>query len=108
MESIGKTVVHGLFGKGRITRMDDTHVKVEFENKSVGEKLFVFPDAFARYITFEDEMLQSEAEKLFDERKRLADEAALTAEWEIAAAAEAKKKKAVAAAARRRATKKNT
>lgn len=41
----GDSVNHKTFGIGRITKLDPKHIRVRF---SMGEKLFIFPDAFIK------------------------------------------------------------
>lgn len=42
---VGNEVLHHIFGSGKITQIDKEkhHIRVKFE---MGEKLFLFPDAF--------------------------------------------------------------
>lgn len=62
-------VKHILFGNGRVISQDDKHIRVAFENEAVGEKSFVYPDAFAKFLSCEDEEEQSKLVSLINERK---------------------------------------
>lgn len=59
---VGKVVLHKAFGRGIISSADARYFTVDFENKAIGEKTFIFPDAFRNLISFEDTQLQSGAE----------------------------------------------
>lgn len=67
---IGQQVVHALFGRGRICSADARYFTVNFEENGIGEKTFVFPDAFRTLISFEDAALQSGAEAAATDAER--------------------------------------
>lgn len=69
-------VKHILFGSGRVVSQDDKHIRVTFENAAIGEKSFVYPDAFAKFLTYEDEKDQTDVLALIEERKAADGEAA--------------------------------
>lgn len=104
----GCIVKHIIWGQGRILSKNEKYIKVLFDDPDIGERTFVYPGAFSKYITYEDEKCQAEVE---EELKRLrredaAQAAALERERAAAAAAAAghehekslliKKKKAMA------------
>lgn len=51
MDLVNKEVIHDTFGKGNVVNYSDSYIKINFES---GEKRFVFPDIFGKYITFID------------------------------------------------------
>ncbi|MBO4897048.1 MAG: hypothetical protein J5590_01965 [Clostridia bacterium] len=63
-------VTHITFGKGKVTEEGDTYIKVAFTKKSIGEKAFVYPDAFANFLTYDDKELQKEVNKKLAAKKR--------------------------------------
>ena len=52
MDLVNKKVTHKIFGKGRIIKYDDSYVDIDFP---AGNKKFVFPDAFGKYLTVIDQ-----------------------------------------------------
>lgn len=60
-EVVGKRVVHKIFGRGNIVLADTRYFTVQFENLAVGEKKFLFPQAFDSILVFEDGDLQAGA-----------------------------------------------
>lgn len=99
-------VKHVIWGRGRIESKDGRYIKVLFDNPEIGEKTFVYPSAFAKYITYEDKDCQAKVEEEIREISREAEEKAVNAERARIAAAIAaqekeknllsKKKKAIA------------
>lgn len=57
-EYIGKKVSHKMFGEGIISEFDGSYVEVDFSGII---KKFVYPAAFEKFLTFEDEGLQATA-----------------------------------------------
>lgn len=51
MDLLNKEVMHKSFGKGNVIKFDDLYIEINFES---GDKQFVFPDAFKKYISFVD------------------------------------------------------
>ena len=60
MENI--TVHHSTYGRGQIILQSEKTLRVHFEAEGIGEKSFVYPDAFAVYLRYEDSGLQREIE----------------------------------------------
>ncbi|WFA10060.1 hypothetical protein [Tissierella sp. Yu-01] len=52
MDLKNKIVMHKVFGEGKIVSFSDDYISIEF---SVGEKRFLFPDAFKRFIKFKED-----------------------------------------------------
>ena len=50
-------VLHGTFGKGIILSKNDKYITVEFENC---RKVFVYPDAFEKFLTLADGSISDE------------------------------------------------
>ena len=63
-ELVDKQVTHIKFGQGKITSLHDRTVKVAFDGES-GEKAFVFPGAFGRFLKISDPKLQQRMNELF-------------------------------------------
>ena len=105
MENI--TVHHSTYGRGQIIMQSEKMLRVHFEAEGVGDKSFVYPDAFTGYLRYEDSGLQSEIEAHLESIR--AEKAAQAAEREaerIRALEEAKKQQKELAAARKKTAKK--
>ncbi len=101
-------VHHRTYGRGQIVAQNEKTLRVRFENDGIGEKSFVWPDAFEVYLRYEDSIRQRKIEPDMEESRRK--EAAAAAEREserLRALAEAKKQQKVLAAARKKAVRKN-
>lgn len=63
-------VTHIIWGHGRIIFKDEKYVKVMFDDHAVGEKTFVYPDAFSKYIKYEDKecqrIIEGEIKAIYD------------------------------------------
>ena len=76
MDLLNKEVYHSVFGKGIITKLQDSIILIDF--KTYGEKKFIYPDAFENYLKLCDsdvahevaDVLTSRDEKI-EEEKRL-------------------------------------
>ena len=55
-------VNHIVWGQGKIQSLNERYIKVLFDNPEVGEKTFVYPDAFSKYIRYEDKEYQEQVE----------------------------------------------
>ena len=72
----GAKVQHATFGSGVIVSQENGYVKVCFE-APYGEKLFVYPDSFAGFLSMEDgEKIASVRAALEDKKCRLAEDSA--------------------------------
>ncbi|NLJ79575.1 MAG: malate synthase [Firmicutes bacterium] len=69
MDLLHKQVEHKSFGRGSVVECDDSYVTVRFP---LGEKRFVFPDAFGTHLLLTDEKIASKVEGVKEktERKR--------------------------------------
>lgn len=61
-----QTVLHKLFGRGSAECIDGAYLSVRF---ACGEKRFVFPDAFAQFLRFEDAQTQAEVEEMIESQR---------------------------------------
>lgn len=74
-----KQVKHKSFGTGIVVDSSDSYIEIEFPT---GKKKFVFPDAFANYLTLVDEevgdivdeMVEEKAQELLEEEEKLNEE----------------------------------
>lgn len=66
MQLIGQTIKHGIFGKGIVTDWNDASITICF---STGEKKFIYPDAFSKFLHLKNDALQREVQKLLDKRE---------------------------------------
>ena len=61
-------VVHRLFGRGIVKETEGRTISVLFEKDGIGEKKFLYPDAFRQFLRFEEEeftsLLESELEAM--------------------------------------------
>ncbi|MGR6836618.1 hypothetical protein [Syntrophomonas erecta] len=67
MNLVNKQVMHKNFGKGKVVKYNDSYIKIDFPS---GNKEFVFPDAFEKYLTFTDQRAANVIEKIVQKRKR--------------------------------------
>lgn len=70
-------ITHTIFGKGTVLSIEDNYMKVLFDNSKYGEKVFVYPNSFEHFLSFDNSTLQeqtSEALKL--KQKKAQDEKA--------------------------------
>lgn len=68
-------VTHIIWGAGDVVSIDGRYIHVDFEGE-IGCRMFVYPDAFERYLKYEDAELQSEVTakleaRRLDEQKKL-------------------------------------
>jgi hypothetical protein len=61
-----QTVLHKVFGRGSAECIDGAYLSVRF---ACGEKRFVFPDAFAQFLRFEDGQAQEEVEEMLENQR---------------------------------------
>lgn len=61
-----QTVLHKIFGRGSAECIDGAYLSVRFP---CGEKRFVFPDAFAQFLRFEDAQAQAEVEEMIESQR---------------------------------------
>jgi hypothetical protein len=104
MENI--TVHHSTYGRGQIILQSEKTLRVHFEAEGIGDKSFVYPDAFACYLRYEDSGLQREIEAHLEAIR--AEKAAQAAEREaerIRALEKAKKQQKELASARKKTAK---
>ncbi len=99
-----KSIVnHNLFGKGTVVFLNEKCIRIQFENEEVGEKAFVYPDAFIKFLVYEDSNLQKEItetirarrQKEEDEIEAIAKEKAIAEERSRALSLAKPKRKAV-------------
>ncbi|WP_367942775.1 hypothetical protein [Enterocloster citroniae] len=57
---LNETVRHIKYGLGKVAEVDQNHIWVSFSGEA-GTKLFLYPDAFERFLSFEFQGLQEEA-----------------------------------------------
>ncbi len=63
MDLINKQVVHKSFGKGSIVDCNDDYVVVQFKS---GNKDFVYPDAFEKYLSLVDKKAADSVDKILE------------------------------------------
>lgn len=66
MQLIGQPIKHGTFGKGIVTDWNDTTITICFP---VGEKKFIYPDAFSKFLTLKNDAMQKQIQGLLNERE---------------------------------------
>jgi hypothetical protein len=66
MNLADKQVIHKTFGKGSVVKYSDSYIKIGFPS---GNKEFIFPDAFEKYLTFIDQKAANLVEKMLKERR---------------------------------------
>ena len=106
MESI--FVHHRLYGRGYIVAQSEKTLCVRFEREEIGEKSFLWPDAFERHLRYEDSDRQKEMDiRLTETHRAEAVASAAREESRLRMILEAKQRKKALAAARRKAVRKN-
>ena len=66
MQLIGQPIKHGTFGKGIVTGWNDTTITICF---SSGEKKFLYPDAFSKFLYLKNDAMQREIQALLHKRE---------------------------------------
>lgn len=64
MQLIGQAVRHNIFGKGIVTECSNSRITISF---SAGEKKFIYPDAFIKFLTLKNRTMQMKVQNLLDE-----------------------------------------
>ena len=72
MELVGQNVKHVSYGPGVIVQQKDRFVYVDFDK--AGQKRFAYPDAFSRFLTFEDASHQDQANVQFEKHEAVQQE----------------------------------
>jgi hypothetical protein len=70
---INEHVEHIKFGEGLIICEEHGKITVEFPSQT-GKKLFQYPDAFERYLKFDDSSLQAESLLILQDKKNQEEE----------------------------------
>lgn len=65
---LNEVVSHVKFGRGTVVKNQENHIVVAFDN-SGEEKVFRYPDAFERFLAFQNQSLQQEAQAKLLEQK---------------------------------------
>lgn len=65
MEFVGKKVVHIAWGEGTITSVNGNYLSIAF---GVETKMFVYPDAFEKFLCTEDSELRYDVQRLITEK----------------------------------------
>lgn len=66
MQLIGQPIKHGTFGKGIVTGWNETTITICF---SAGEKKFLYPDAFSKFLYLKNTAMQREIQALLHKRE---------------------------------------
>ena len=64
---VGVVVTHRALGKGKITRVHEDRIDIQFEH---AERTFVFPDAFVNYLETEDSKLSEAIQQGLDTQQK--------------------------------------
>lgn len=64
---VGVVVTHRALGKGKITRVHEDRIDIQFEH---AERTFVFPDAFVDYLETEDSKLSEAIQQGLDTQQK--------------------------------------
>ena len=97
-------VYHIRFGRGAVCAQDGKTVRVRFDDAGVGEKSFVYPDAFGAYLRFDDAARQRDVQTQLEAEREADRQAAEERAAQRAAAIESIREEARAAAAEKRKT----
>jgi hypothetical protein len=66
MQLIGQPIKHNKFGRGIVTDWKDTIITVCFD---MGEKKFIYPDAFANFLILKNEAIQKQILEILEARE---------------------------------------
>lgn len=67
MSIVGKRVKHKTYGVGIIAEQEEKYIHVEF---TLNKKQFIYPDAFEKFLCFEDVNLQNIVQEKIEEKKK--------------------------------------
>ncbi len=79
MNLINKQVIHKSFGKGSVVKHSDSRIEVNFKS---GNKKFLFPDAFGRFLTLTDPNAADSIKHMLQKKQNRLREEALVIEKE--------------------------
>src|SRR5699024_6613794 len=80
IDLVNKQVTHKSFGKGSILDYDDSYIRIRFK---CGEKRFVYPDAFSKFLTLLDEKASDMVSEKVEEKEEEYEEERLQEELEL-------------------------
>lgn len=66
MDLINKEVTHKSFGKGNVVEHTDSHIEINFK---LGNKKFIYPDAFGKYLTILDQKTADSVDVIIQKRE---------------------------------------
>lgn len=66
MQLIGQPIKHNKFGRGIVTDWKDSIITVCFE---IGEKRFIYPDAFANFLILQNDVIQQQIQEILNTRE---------------------------------------
>lgn len=67
---INEYIVHKSFGRGLVTKEGKGKITVEFTGQ-VGDKIFQYPDALEKFLSFEDISLQEESLLMLQTKRQI-------------------------------------
>lgn len=67
MQLTGQKVSHDVFGTGVVTAQEGHSITIQFEQE--GEKRFIYPDAFKKHLTMDNDQAKEQMEGLLEERR---------------------------------------
>lgn len=66
MDLVNKRVTHTRFGEGRVIAHNDSYVEIHF---ALGEKKFVFPDAFGKFLTLKNQRVADSIRRMIQKKE---------------------------------------
>lgn len=79
MNLLNKQVLHKSFGKGSVVKYTDSRIEINFKS---GNKKFLFPDAFGRFLTLTDPKAANSVSKMIQKKQEELEQEALIIEKE--------------------------
>jgi hypothetical protein len=74
MNIVNEKIRHILFGEGKVISQEEGRISIQF-HEQYGEKQFIYPDAFEKYLKLYDSDLEmSVLEKLHDKQAQIEEE----------------------------------
>ncbi|MHB1152361.1 MAG: hypothetical protein ACYC00_08615 [Eubacteriales bacterium] len=67
-------IKHTIFGKGTVISIEDNYMTILFDNSKYGEKVFVYPNSFEHFLSFDNSTLQEQTSDALKLKQKKAQE----------------------------------
>ncbi len=69
---MNEKITHTIFGKGAVISIEDNYLTILFDNSKYGEKVFVYPDSFEQFLSFDNSILQEQTSDALKLKQKIA------------------------------------